>query len=572
MIMMCGVPTFVILVCTSCLVVAHKCSLPPGAILWDPNPADTVHNVTWGYGSNLTCHFRVTCNGSEATFNETQTDWNETDMQHVQLRPVQMQLGNILRFFPSDMTFPLPILPYQVDELGFITCNVSRGEPILAAETNQTFDVPQKFLQSGSNYFIVDSDLHPLVSCHAGLRINVTVKSSSCHETYGALCSGWGLCVTYHSQPSFDCHCCGNYKGENCDIFDSCLSHPCQNGGSCLHPNNDSHEFACECPLGFYGSHCENQTADLCDVVECYNNATCTGNSTNFYCRCPAGLTGTHCEVDINECQSSPCVHGTCVDKRNGFICQCDPGFHGDTCSERHRMCSLSPCKHGGFCHELDTPPGPFQFACHCRPAWTGRDCTTRVPACYPNPCRHGKCVEGKDSFSCICSPGYTGTRCEVNINDCDPNPCKFGGHCRDGVNAHTCLCIHSHAGSNCQFTLDLFSPILEDTDISGGIIHNPRHTRNLYIVAGTLTAAIAVMVLVLIVCYCRISGTYRSCCGVSKFNLYRRYREDMTLNVDVTSASDCPLAVDSFWKPLDSETEALSSSSSRQSFQNHTV
>ncbi|CAG5128931.1 unnamed protein product, partial [Candidula unifasciata] len=52
MFMMCGVPTFLILACTACLVAAQKCSLPPGAILWDPNPANTVHTVSWGYGSN----------------------------------------------------------------------------------------------------------------------------------------------------------------------------------------------------------------------------------------------------------------------------------------------------------------------------------------------------------------------------------------------------------------------------------------------------------------------------------------------------------------------------------------
>uniref|UniRef100_A0A0B7AAG7 Uncharacterized protein n=1 Tax=Arion vulgaris TaxID=1028688 RepID=A0A0B7AAG7_9EUPU len=123
-----------------------------------------------------------------------------------------------------------------------------------------------------------------------------------------------------------------------------------------------------------------------------------------------------------------------------------------------------------------------------------------------------------------------------------------------------------------CVLPVDLFSPILEDTDATGGIIHNPRHTRNLYIVAGTLSAAVAIMILVLLVCYCRISGTYRSCCGMTNFIRYRRHRDDMTLNVDVTSASDCPLAVDSFWKPLDSESESLRNSSSRQSFQNHTV
>lgn len=74
--------------------------------------------------------------------------------------------------------------------------------------------------------------------------------------------------------------------------------------------------------------------------------------------------------------------------------------------------------------------------------------------------------------------------------------------------------------------SVDLFSPILEDVDIAGGIIHNPQHTRNLYIVAGTLTAAVVVMILILIGCYCRISQAYMSCCGISRLFWYKKYRE----------------------------------------------
>ncbi|XP_059145463.1 delta and Notch-like epidermal growth factor-related receptor, partial [Physella acuta] len=320
----------------------------------------------------------------------------------------------------------------------------------------------------------------------------------------------------------------------------------------------------------YFGQFCENQTENLCNMVDCFNNATCLGNSSHFSCLCPSGLTGTHCEVDINECEPSPCVHGQCVDQRNGYLCLCEPGYHGDNCTEMHQECSLNPCKNNGYCQEMEGTH--FDFTCHCQPGWAGRDCSTKVPACVPNTCIHGTCLEGINNFTCTCDQGYTGSRCEVNINDCNPNPCRFGGHCKDGVNAHTCLCIHSHAGSNCQFTLDLFSPILEDVDIAGGIIHNPQHTRNLYIVAGTLTAAVVVMILILIGCYCRISQAYLSCCGISRLFWYKKYREDLTINVDVTSASDCPLAVDSYWKQIDCETEALHSSSSRNSFQNHTV
>lgn len=37
-------------------------------------------------------------------------------------------------------------------------------------------------------------------------------------------------------------------------------------------------------------------------------------------------------KTDIDECASSPCVHGTCADHINGYTCSCEPGYTGGNC------------------------------------------------------------------------------------------------------------------------------------------------------------------------------------------------------------------------------------------------
>ena len=36
--------------------------------------------------------------------------------------------------------------------------------------------------------------------------------------------------------------------------------------------------------------------------------------------------------AEIDECESSPCVHGNCIDKENRFHCECEDGYTGTHC------------------------------------------------------------------------------------------------------------------------------------------------------------------------------------------------------------------------------------------------
>ena len=57
---------------------------------------------------------------------------------------------------------------------------------------------------------------------------------------------------------------------------------------------------------------------------------------------------GSNCEVDINECDSDPCLYGECQDSIAKYICLCNPGYEGINCDEEINECERhSPCQYG---------------------------------------------------------------------------------------------------------------------------------------------------------------------------------------------------------------------------------
>lgn len=68
-------------------------------------------------------------------------------------------------------------------------------------------------------------------------------------------------------------------------ITDLCSGLNCQNGGTCVAQDN---EAICNCPIGYYGSRCENKV-NYCIQGACYNGGTCVSGATSYTCTCPSG-------------------------------------------------------------------------------------------------------------------------------------------------------------------------------------------------------------------------------------------------------------------------------------------
>ena len=59
-----------------------------------------------------------------------------------------------------------------------------------------------------------------------------------------------------------------------------------------------------------------------------------------------AGYTGFQCQLEINECESSPCLNGgTCTDHIGSFSCACGRGYTGQTCRTKVTYVFILKCE-----------------------------------------------------------------------------------------------------------------------------------------------------------------------------------------------------------------------------------
>uniref|UniRef100_A0A8C0G0P6 Crumbs cell polarity complex component 2 n=1 Tax=Chelonoidis abingdonii TaxID=106734 RepID=A0A8C0G0P6_CHEAB len=213
--------------------------------------------------------------------------------------------------------------------------------------------------------------------------------------------------------------------------------------------------------------------ADVCASSPCLNAGTCEDLFNSFQCACSVGWEGPLCESNIDDCKSSPCVHGDCVDSVADFQCDCFRGYIGKKCNINVDDCMRHQCLNGGTCVD-----GVYSYSCKCPAHFNVCGCGfARLPF-PPQQCgknftclNGGKCTSGTWGANCTCKPGFTGRKCQININECEPNPCQNGGTCQDSVNKYQCVCSASYTGERCDVDVSRSFPPLITVGAAGATL-----------------------------------------------------------------------------------------------------
>ncbi|ALC43661.1 LanB2 [Drosophila busckii] len=261
-----------------------------------------------------------------------------------------------------------------------------------------------------------------------------------CHGHADICDSETGSCICQHNTQGDNCDQCakGYYGNALGGTPYDCKRCPCPNDGACLQINGDT-VICTECPVGYFGSRCE-QCSDgfygdptgLLGAVQTCKSCDCNGN------------------VDPNavgNCNRTTGVCLKCIHNTAGTYCdQCLPGHFGDPLALPHGKCDRCSCYAAGTEQDEQSISRCDQVTgqCQCKPNVIGRDCGECQPGYFNirsgNGCENCLCdpVGSYNSTcdrytgQCHCKPGVVGVRCDQCEN-------YFYGFSAEGCSACDC-------------------------------------------------------------------------------------------------------------------------------------
>ena len=232
-------------------------------------------------------------------------------------------------------------------------------------------------------------------------------------------------------------------------------------------------------------------------VLGSYQENSCEAGNCRVLCVAPGGNAGTVVTVeislngqqfttsgttftytDVNECMSSPCLHGAdCLESADTpdiavgkFSCICTSGWQGDRCHVDTDECASGPCRNSAGCID-STGSGTIpvgSYVCDCVSGWDGTHCELDVNECLSHPCHNGGSCSDSTSlpsvhpgqFACSCVSGYSDNICSTDVNECTSSPCTNGATCTESsdinstvpVDAYSCSCAEGFANGLCAY------------------------------------------------------------------------------------------------------------------------
>ncbi|KAL5014660.1 hypothetical protein ScPMuIL_008930 [Solemya velum] len=299
---------------------------------------------------------------------------------------------------------------------------------------------------------------------------------SECDDwSYGKNCASTCDCVKENTERCSNIDgtftCKQGWIGDRCEKdVDECAIDPvpCVSNSLC---ENEAGSYSCPCVRGYQKVQ---ETCQVCPAGSFGNGCAekCQCNSANTHqcratdgtCICNEGWTGRTCDIDIDECESSPCVeYQACVNEPGSFKCECLPGYKDidNQCIECDNWKFGSQCKEQCKCSVSNTLScSKKDGTCVCKNGWIGHTCGENKNKCLSMVCmKNGECVNNNEDYGCQCKDGYR--EVDGECTECDH--WKYGKECRfkcECNGTHTeecskidgsCTCKNGWQGEKCS-------------------------------------------------------------------------------------------------------------------------